>query len=109
MHFFFCFTVLLFSVFENSGNLVVQEVATQPLTQDLLNSSVIGVYPLKMFLRRCCIGNVSCLIVHCLFFLLCQDCYMLDQGGSSVMVWKGKHSSKEERREALNRAMVSLL
>uniref|UniRef100_A0A7N6FIX2 HP domain-containing protein n=1 Tax=Anabas testudineus TaxID=64144 RepID=A0A7N6FIX2_ANATE len=53
------------------GNLVVQEVATQPLTQDLLNSS---------------------------------DCYILDQGGSSVMVWKGKHSSKEERREALNRA-----
>uniref|UniRef100_A0A7N6BYH3 HP domain-containing protein n=1 Tax=Anabas testudineus TaxID=64144 RepID=A0A7N6BYH3_ANATE len=55
----------------NIGNLVVQEVATQPLTQDLLNSS---------------------------------DCYILDQGGSSVMVWKGKHSSKEERREALNRA-----
>ncbi|XP_026216998.1 villin-1 isoform X3 [Anabas testudineus] len=63
--------VKLYHVFENSGNLVVQEVATQPLTQDLLNSS---------------------------------DCYILDQGGSSVMVWKGKHSSKEERREALNRA-----
>lgn len=28
------------SVFENSGNLVVREVATQPLTQDLLLSSV---------------------------------------------------------------------
>ncbi|XP_040921286.1 villin-1 [Toxotes jaculatrix] len=64
--------VRLYHVFENSGNLVVQEVATQPLTQDLLNSS---------------------------------DCYILDQGGSSVMVWKGKQASKEERREALNRAV----
>uniref|UniRef100_A0A8C4HFB5 Villin-like n=1 Tax=Dicentrarchus labrax TaxID=13489 RepID=A0A8C4HFB5_DICLA len=54
------------------GNLVVQEVATQPLTQDLLHSS---------------------------------DCYIADQRGSSVMVWKGKQASKEERREALNRAM----
>lgn len=33
----------------------------------------------------------------------------MDQSGSSVMVWKGKQASKEERREALNRAMVSLL
>ncbi|XP_055364192.1 villin-1, partial [Betta splendens] len=65
-------SVKLYHVFENSGNLVVQEVAAQPLTQDLLSSS---------------------------------DCYILDQGGSSVMVWKGKNSSKEERREALNRAM----
>ncbi|XP_069368173.1 villin-1 isoform X3 [Paralichthys olivaceus] len=65
-------SVRLYHVFENSGNLVVQEVATQPLTQDLLHSS---------------------------------DCYIADQGGSSVMVWKGKQASKEERREALNRAL----
>ncbi|XP_023263679.1 villin-1-like isoform X1 [Seriola lalandi dorsalis] len=65
-------SVRLYHVFENSGNLVVQEVATQPLTQDLLHSS---------------------------------DCYIADQGGSSVMVWKGKQASKEERREALNRAV----
>ncbi|XP_035507924.1 villin-1 isoform X2 [Morone saxatilis] len=64
--------VRLYHVFENSGNLVVQEVATQPLTQDLLHSS---------------------------------DCYIADQRGSSVMVWKGKQASKEERREALNRAV----
>ncbi|KAK2886524.1 villin-1 isoform X1 [Channa argus] len=64
--------VKLYHVFENGGNLVVQEVAKQPLTQDLLNSS---------------------------------DCYILDQGGSGVMVWKGKQSSKEERQEALNRAL----
>ncbi|XP_037312079.2 villin-1 isoform X3 [Pungitius pungitius] len=64
--------VRLYQVFENSGNLVVQEVATQPLTQDLLHSS---------------------------------DCYIADQGGSSVMVWKGKHASKLERQEALNRAL----
>uniref|UniRef100_A0A672H1L5 Villin-like n=1 Tax=Salarias fasciatus TaxID=181472 RepID=A0A672H1L5_SALFA len=34
-----------------------------------------------------------------------QDCYILDQGGSSVMVWKGKQASQAERREALNRAV----
>lgn len=33
-------TFSLPSVFENDGNLVVREVATQPLTQDLLLSSV---------------------------------------------------------------------
>uniref|UniRef100_A0A8C4HEX7 Villin-like n=1 Tax=Dicentrarchus labrax TaxID=13489 RepID=A0A8C4HEX7_DICLA len=65
--------VRLYHVFENSGNLVVQEVATQPLTQDLLHSS---------------------------------DCYIADQRGSSVMVWKGKQASKEERREALNRGYI---
>uniref|UniRef100_A0A671X0N4 Villin like n=1 Tax=Sparus aurata TaxID=8175 RepID=A0A671X0N4_SPAAU len=64
--------VRLYHVFEHSGNLVVQEVATEPLTQDLLRSS---------------------------------DCYIADQRGSSVMVWKGKQASKEERREALNRAL----
>ncbi|XP_077409856.1 villin-1 isoform X2 [Vanacampus margaritifer] len=64
--------VRLYHVYDVSGNLVVQEVATQPLTQDLLQSS---------------------------------DCYILDNGGSSVMVWKGKHASKEERRGALNRAV----
>lgn len=46
--------------------------------------------------------------VHCVFSR-CQDCYILDQRGSSVMVWKGKQASKEERQEALNRAMVSSL
>nr|XP_040023598.1 villin-1 isoform X2 [Gasterosteus aculeatus aculeatus] len=65
-------SVRLYQVFENGGNLVVQEVATQPLTQDLLHSS---------------------------------DCYIADQGGSSVMVWKGKQASKVERQEALNRAL----
>ncbi|CAN9506309.1 unnamed protein product [Ophioblennius macclurei] len=64
--------VRLYHVSQDSGNLVVQEVAVQPLTQDLLKSS---------------------------------DCYILDHNGSNVMVWKGKQSSKDERREALNRAV----
>ncbi|KAM3593129.1 uncharacterized protein V6R79_006649 [Siganus canaliculatus] len=65
-------SIRLYHVYENGGNLVIQEVATQPLTQDLLRSS---------------------------------DCYILDQRGSSIMVWKGKQASMEERREALNRAL----
>uniref|UniRef100_A0A4W5JNN6 Gelsolin-like domain-containing protein n=1 Tax=Hucho hucho TaxID=62062 RepID=A0A4W5JNN6_9TELE len=52
--------------------LVVQEVAMQPLTQDLLHST---------------------------------DCYIVDQGGFSVLVWKGKEASIEERRSALGRAV----
>ncbi|RXN14826.1 villin [Labeo rohita] len=65
-------TVHLKDVSDASGQLLVQEVATSPLTQDLLNST---------------------------------DCYILDQGGSSVMVWKGKAASEEERHSALSRAV----
>ncbi|XP_072306986.1 villin-1 [Eucyclogobius newberryi] len=64
--------VRLYHVFEESGNLVIREVATQPLTQDLLLST---------------------------------DCYIADQNGSCVMVWKGKQASPVERQESLNRAM----
>ncbi|KAM8881902.1 villin-1 isoform 2-T2 [Synchiropus picturatus] len=64
--------IRLYHVYEQSGNLVVQEVAVQPLTQDLLLSS---------------------------------DCYILDHGGSCVMVWKGKNASPAERKGALNRAV----
>ncbi|XP_050953939.1 advillin isoform X1 [Labeo rohita] len=64
--------VKLYHVSDASGQLLVQEVATSPLTQDLLNST---------------------------------DCYILDQGGSSVMVWKGKAASEEERHSALSRAV----
>uniref|UniRef100_A0AAZ3R979 HP domain-containing protein n=1 Tax=Oncorhynchus tshawytscha TaxID=74940 RepID=A0AAZ3R979_ONCTS len=60
------------SVSDESGKLVVQEVAMQPLTQDLLHST---------------------------------ECYIVDQGGSSVLVWKGKEASIEERRSALGRAV----
>ncbi|XP_026035413.1 villin-1 isoform X1 [Astatotilapia calliptera] len=65
-------SVRLYHVYDNSGNLVIQEVAKQPLTQDLLKSS---------------------------------DCFILDNKGSSVMVWKGKKASKEERQGAMNRAL----
>uniref|UniRef100_A0A8C7F3G1 Villin-like n=1 Tax=Oncorhynchus kisutch TaxID=8019 RepID=A0A8C7F3G1_ONCKI len=63
--------IRLYNVSDESGKLVVQEVAMQPLTQDLLHST---------------------------------DCYIVDQGGSSVLVWKGKEASIEERRSALGRA-----
>ncbi|XP_032073181.1 villin-1 [Thamnophis elegans] len=62
----------LYHVSDVEGNLLVQEVAIQPLTQDLLKH---------------------------------EDCYILDQGGMKIFVWKGKHSSKEERQQALSRAL----
>ncbi|XP_014882882.1 advillin-like, partial [Poecilia latipinna] len=65
-------SVRLYHVYDNTGNVVIQEVAVQPLTQDLLRSA---------------------------------DCYILDNCGSNVMVWKGKKASKDERREAMKRAL----
>ncbi|XP_043961338.1 villin-1 [Gambusia affinis] len=65
-------SVRLYHVYDNAGNVVIQEVAIQPLTQDLLNSA---------------------------------DCYILDNSGSNVMVWKGKKASKDERQEAMKRAL----
>nr|XP_018668862.1 villin-1 isoform X2 [Ciona intestinalis] len=62
----------LFHVTDQTGQLTVQEVATKPLTQDLLNH---------------------------------DDCYILDQGGSNIFVWKGKSASKEERSGAMQRAI----
>ncbi|CAL8294161.1 unnamed protein product [Lota lota] len=64
--------VKLYHVSDNSGKLVVQEVASQPLTQDLLHST---------------------------------DCYIVDQGGFSLLVWKGRQASQEERRSALSSAV----
>ncbi|XP_063285337.1 villin-1 [Pelobates fuscus] len=64
--------IKLYQVSDSSGNLMVQEVATQPLTQDLLNQ---------------------------------DDCYILDQSGIKIFVWKGKNASKEERQQAMTRAL----
>ncbi|XP_051870243.1 villin-1-like [Pristis pectinata] len=64
--------VKLFRVTDSEGNLVVQEVAVRPLTQDLLSS---------------------------------DECYIVDQGGVKIFVWKGKKSSQLERELALTRAM----
>ncbi|KAK1171968.1 villin-1 [Acipenser oxyrinchus oxyrinchus] len=63
--------VRLYHVSDSSGNLVVQEIATQPLTQDLLNS---------------------------------DDCYIVDQGGVKIFVWKGKNATTQERQAGLGRA-----
>ncbi|XP_067385559.1 villin-1 [Emydura macquarii macquarii] len=62
----------LFHVSDAAGSLLIQEVATRPLTQDLLKH---------------------------------EDCYILDQGGLIIYVWKGKGSSKQEKQQAMNRAL----
>lgn len=64
--------IKLFHVSDAEGNLVVQEVATRPLTQDLLSH---------------------------------DDCYILDQGGLKIFVWKGKNATKWEKQEAMSRAL----
>lgn len=44
-------------------------------------------------------SNVYC----CPFF---KDCYILDQGGIRIFVWKGKNANKEEKQQAMSRALV---
>ncbi|XP_060118532.1 villin-1 [Heteronotia binoei] len=62
----------LYHVSDVEGNLLIQEVATRPLTQDLLNH---------------------------------EECYILDQCGVRIYVWKGRNCSKEEKQEAMTRAL----
>ncbi|XP_042639811.1 villin-1 isoform X2 [Tyto alba] len=62
----------LYHVSNANGNLVIQEVAIRPLTQDML---------------------------------LHEDCYILDQGGLKIFVWKGKNANKEEKQQAMSRAL----
>ncbi|NXI71371.1 VILI protein, partial [Anseranas semipalmata] len=62
----------LYHVSNASGNLVIQEVAIRPLTQDMLQH---------------------------------EDCYILDQGGLKIFVWKGKNSNREEKQQAMSRAL----
>uniref|UniRef100_A0A8C7SEQ1 Villin-1 n=1 Tax=Oncorhynchus mykiss TaxID=8022 RepID=A0A8C7SEQ1_ONCMY len=64
-------SVKLFHISDAQGNLVVQEVAVKPLSQDLLNH---------------------------------EDCYLLDQGGIRIFIWKGKKASKTERSKSLDKA-----
>ncbi|KAH0513463.1 Villin-1 [Microtus ochrogaster] len=62
----------LYHVSDSEGKLVVREVATRPLTQDLLSH---------------------------------EDCYILDQGGLKIFVWKGKKANEQERSGAMNQAL----
>ncbi|XP_007957751.1 villin-1 [Orycteropus afer afer] len=62
----------LYHVSDSEGKLVVSEVATRPLTQDLLRH---------------------------------EDCYILDQGGLKIFVWKGKNANVQEKKEAMNQAL----
>ncbi|XP_072350121.1 advillin [Scyliorhinus torazame] len=62
----------LYHVSDAHGRMNVTEVATRPLTQDMLNHN---------------------------------DCYVLDQGGTKIYVWKGKGATKAEKQAAMARAL----
>uniref|UniRef100_UPI00358FAFE8 villin-1-like isoform X1 n=2 Tax=Myxine glutinosa TaxID=7769 RepID=UPI00358FAFE8 len=65
-------SIKLYHISDETGSLVVKEVATRPLTQDLLNST---------------------------------DCYILDQGGVRIFVWKGEEATDKEKKSAMSRAL----
>ncbi|XP_054437186.1 villin-1-like [Pteronotus mesoamericanus] len=62
----------LYHMSDIEGKLVVQMVAMQPLTQDLLSH---------------------------------EECYILDQGGLKIYVWKGKNANAQEREDAMGLAL----
>ncbi|XP_023575566.1 villin-like protein isoform X2 [Octodon degus] len=64
--------VRLYHVYERGKDLVVQELATCPLTQDLLQE---------------------------------KHCYILDQCGFKIYVWRGRRSSLQEKKAAFSRAV----
>lgn len=37
-----------------------------------------------------------------------QDCYILDQGGLKIYVWKGKKANAQERKGAMSQALVGM-
>lgn len=37
---------------------------------------------------------------------LIQDCYILDQSGAKIYVWKGKGATKVEKQAAMSKALV---
>uniref|UniRef100_A0A8C3VY95 Villin-1 n=1 Tax=Catagonus wagneri TaxID=51154 RepID=A0A8C3VY95_9CETA len=65
-------TLKLYHVSDSEGKVVVREVATRPLSQDLLSH---------------------------------EDCYILDQGGLKIYVWKGKNANPKEKKEAMSQAL----
>uniref|UniRef100_A0A8C3TVM9 Villin 1 n=1 Tax=Catharus ustulatus TaxID=91951 RepID=A0A8C3TVM9_CATUS len=48
-------------------------------------------------------------LYHTYFFCFpfFKDCYILDQGGIRIFVWKGKNANKEEKQQAMSRALVA--
>ncbi|KAF7468547.1 Hypothetical predicted protein [Marmota monax] len=64
--------IMLYHVSDSVGQLVVTEVATRPLVQDLLNH---------------------------------DDCYIVDQSGTKIYVWKGKGATKVEKQAAMSKAL----
>lgn len=47
----------------------------------------------------------SCISNHT-YSWLTQDCYILDQSGTKIYVWKGKGATKVEKQAAMSKALV---
>ncbi|GAB5573985.1 villin-like protein isoform X8 [Prionailurus iriomotensis] len=75
--------IMLYHVSDSAGQLAVTEVATRPLVQDLLNHD-----GSNHFYPR-----------------LLQDCYILDQSGTKIYVWKGRGATKIEKQTAMSKAL----
>uniref|UniRef100_A0A8C9VDS3 Advillin n=1 Tax=Scleropages formosus TaxID=113540 RepID=A0A8C9VDS3_SCLFO len=52
-----------------------------------------------------CGRNFTAISGKCHLVSFVQDCYILDQGGVKIFVWKGKRANKAERQAAMSRAL----
>lgn len=93
------------SVYEKGEDLVIQELATCPLTQDLLHEEVSQDWPQPPNVPHPPHNSTqsgptdrprAC----------SQDCYILDQGGFRIYMWQGRMSSTQEKKAAFSRALV---
>jgi len=84
------------------GSMKVTEVSSTPLVQDLLNHDVSSSH------RRAFSGdsNRQTSFSHLIVSSAIQDCFLLDQGGLKIFVWKGKKANKAEKQAAMSRALV---
>lgn len=97
------------SVCEKEEDLVIQELATCPLTQDLLREEVRWPAPSHLIHPHPPTTPTQPAPPPDLSLSCSQDYYILDQGGSKIYVWQGRMSGLQEKKAAFSRALVKLL
>lgn len=91
------------------------------------NGGNMWTFSLIFFLRPCLCwtSNETCILCTVVTYILLpteflylkiwtcsnifQDCFILDQGGTKIYVWKGKLATKMEKQAAMSGALVSTI
>lgn len=90
------------SVHQKDKDLVIQELATRLLTQDLLHEEVRQAQPRSPRLSPPTPPSAPTDQPHS----CSQECYILDHGGCKIYVWQGRRSNQQEKTISFSRALV---